>query len=61
MTTMEIKPRADLDMFPKLASYLDPHLVIPVLDSDMYKELGVSAFCLSRTIRIPVRLTDSWH
>jgi hypothetical protein len=38
---MEIKPRADLDIFPKLAAYLDPHLVIPVLESEFYRGLGV--------------------
>jgi hypothetical protein len=35
------KPRADLDIFPKLAGFLDPHLVIPVLDSEFYKGLNV--------------------
>ena len=39
---MESKPRADLDIFPKLAAYLDPHLVIPVLESDFYRGLQVS-------------------
>jgi hypothetical protein len=45
---MEIKPRADLDIFPKLAAYLDPHLVIPVLESEFYRGLGVRSMQAAR-------------
>lgn len=39
---MEFKPNAAYDIFPTIATYLDPHLVIPILDSDFYKNLQVS-------------------
>lgn len=55
---MESKPRADLDIFPKLAAYLDPHLVIPVLESDFYRGLqvsiGVPFFLMANLSRILV-------
>lgn len=35
-----VNPRADLDIFPKLAAFLDPHLVIPVLEC-FYRTLGI--------------------
>ena len=34
------QPRADLDIFPKLAAFLDPHLIIPVLEF-FYRGLGI--------------------
>ena len=34
-------PRAEFDLIPTIAQYLDPHLVLPVLDSDFYKGLQV--------------------
>jgi hypothetical protein len=37
---ISVAPRADLDIFPKLAAFLDPHLVIPVLEH-FYRSLGI--------------------
>ncbi len=36
-----MKTSPAFDIFPKLAGYLDPHLIIPVLDSDFYRDLKV--------------------
>lgn len=34
-------PSAKFDIFPVIAQFLDPHLAVPVLDSDFYKSLKV--------------------
>ena len=38
--SVKLSPRADLDIFPKLAAFLDPHLIIPVLEF-FYRGLGI--------------------
>jgi hypothetical protein len=37
---VKLSPRQDLDIFPKLAAFLDPHLIIPVLEF-FYRGLGI--------------------
>jgi hypothetical protein len=39
-STVKLSPRQDLDIFPKLAAFLDPHLIIPVLEF-FYRGLGI--------------------
>ena len=38
--SVSIRASPKFDIFPKLAAFLDPHLVVPVLGS-FYKELGI--------------------
>ncbi len=52
------------DIVPVIAQFLDPHLVLPVLDSDFYKSLNVSAggaTALARTRPTPVHPRSASH
>jgi len=54
------QPQADLDIFPKLAAFLDPHLIIPVLEF-FYRGLGIyeEKAVLEAKLEIAKRLVPS--
>lgn len=56
-TPMQFSPNAAFDIFPTIATYLDPHLVIPILDSDFYKSLNVRC---GRVARRHTRRSHGW-